>query len=559
MEKHICFSISYINVWSSLGLSEQQPIPREQFLAQAYQRGGIRETVRASLALKELTEKYPPDQYEMTIQEKPEGLEVAVYEKPKPMTMGQAFAVASYQAPEGARIVDIKETPEGYQFTYEMPAETLVKQAYERGGIVEATRVAKEIYGVETPPSEQRLQKEYQDYLERFASQRKLSGLEEPWSYEQWKREEELGTKMALAAFATAGLVVPFTVAPFVGVPTATVLISGLTSVGISEGASLVFKKEPLTVEETYVSMLGGEIVAVALTPILAKTPIPKLEQKIWEKTGGKVWEWARPKFERMVRPERFYYEKYVMGAIPEEEPFKVLTKTHDGWHYKAIGIEPEMVDTTPWKPSVYKKPSGFKPTTRSWLPTGGVEEIPVTSGKAGLVTVTKQIATPLTITSIKEPLIAKTLIPSTIAQTTIGITKKFLEVPSLVKYQGIPYPSRYKQQVDVMSIGKLTYPEPKAIFKTTQIPETLRKPWETPTAITTPATTNIQAQSQAQSQLQKQLLKQMQIEVPKLLEMPKSKKRKGREYDPFGLYGRYQRTWPVATPKQLMKLLKGK
>jgi hypothetical protein len=65
------------------------------------------------------------------------------------------------------------------------------------------------------------------------------------------------------------------------------------------------------------------------------------------------------------------------------------------------------------------------------------------------------------------------------------------------------------------------------------------------------------QKQAMSQTQLSKQLQIQKSIKPQDLLETFK-KHRKGKE-EPFGLFGRYKREYPILTAKQVLKLKKGK
>jgi len=64
----------------------------------------------------------------------------------------------------------------------------------------------------------------------------------------------------------------------------------------------------------------------------------------------------------------------------------------------------------------------------------------------------------------------------------------------------------------------------------------------------------------QRTQQLQRQLQTRQQVQVPRLLSpgRPSRKRRKKRKDDLFGLYGRYPRFYPIATAKEVLKMVVG-
>lgn len=302
-------------------------------------------------------------------------------------------------------------------------------------------------------------------------------------------------------------------------------------------------------------------------------------------KAWGKVKGGARVLYRKTPLYERALYKKVTTPLpvakelVPEEQAFKVLTKTKVGWQYKPLRIT-ETAKKPTWKPTLWKKPVGFKPTPAKWYPPAPMKatvlrELPrvIPSGK-GMALIAKQVTKQMpkvTLKQVVSPLFAKPIVKATLLAS--------LAVPSLVKPRMKPFPSIYKQKKEIfaVSIPKLgPYPTEKPKKKEKVAPISLLKTWELESLgqpqipklgeIQLPKEAQILRQPQLGKQVQKQweqqvqALKVMQVQIQKQVPMRQyrfrleevfGKRKRGRLEEEKWWFRRH----PIPTPRSVLEL----
>lgn len=331
--------------------------------------------------------------------------------------------------------------------------------------------------------------------------------------------------------------------------------------------------------------LLVGEVIGEVA---LAKYVWGPAAEKAWSvmKKGAKIIYRKTPFYQRALYKRVTLAPQIAKELIPEEEVFRVLTKTKRGWEYIRLGTR-ETGKTTAWKPTVWKKPPGFKPRTIPWTPPQllhVVREVPrtVSAGK-GMALITKQVVKQVPKVTTKQ--VAKTVI-----QKTVPLT-----IPMLVQWTGTAYPKIMKGKQKYGLIALLKYPTEKPLqlpkyptFKeysnlvskvslTTVTKQTARP--KTKTRLT-PKTLEalIEAQIPDITQFEKLLQKQTPairqgIDQPQLLKqisglkqpgtpfqrprLRRQRKRRKKKKPPlFGAW--FLKHHPIPTPEQLIKQLGG-
>lgn len=226
---------------------------------------------------------------------------------------------------------------------------------------------------------------------------------------------------------------------------------------------------------------------------------------------------------------------------------------------------------STPWRVSTGFPQTPFGVTLEKAIESGKL--VPEGAGagfflEPELAFQTEEALSKFVLRHVHKPFIPQSFLqPSTSYLTFMGIgvgATQTIKAITYVKTPKLKSSSELKPKI-------VTKPKKIEILKSKveQISMVMQVPEATQMSGLSQAQKVTQTQVQRQAQRQVQRMRQLQrvetpsraMQVPKWLEPPKVKKRKPRKRkgDYLGLYGRYPRFWPLATPKQVLKLATGK
>lgn len=240
--------------------------------------------------------------------------------------------------------------------------------------------------------------------------------------------------------------------------------------IGVGEGRlTTEYFEEAGKLRSSYLfgTVIGDVILSVVLGKALSVA---------WK---GAKWAGSKTKAALIKRlfPESYYYQKYVGAAQPVSttaDPFKVLTKTPQGWRYKALDIGWQTGKKTIWAPTQWAKPKGYTPTPKPWTPPEPLKDLTQYVGR-GSTLISQQVTKTVTAKpTTAYPKLALLFTPTTIKteakEQYIQLQDLFeqkalvLGEPSLVKWKGKQYPSIYEVEASLFRKEQKQYPEEKTL-----------------------------------------------------------------------------------------------